>query len=393
VSIAADVAPADGASVPDARTLIRRARWSDAGLFAVLLATALLLALALASALLAVADASPFTVFDAIIDGSLGSIPALATTLNHTSLILVVAAGTCIAFRAGMVNIGQEGQLSIGGLTATAVALGLPFAGPGAIVVILVAGALGGAVWAVVPALLRFGRGVSEVVTTLLLNFVAFQAVSYAVNQPRLLQEDVRADSVTAPSPQSNRLPDDDMLPALASGTGYRLHIGIVIAVVLALAVGFLIRRTTLGFRLRVFGFNPRAARRLDVKPGAMGGGALIASAAFAGLAGALLLTGVTMRLQGGFSSGVYGSFSNNFGWEGLVVALVATYDPVYAIPVGFLFGALRAGSGALTATGISPTIAAVVQALVLIAVTVPALLMVQRRRRRTVQAVRRERI
>jgi simple sugar transport system permease protein len=332
-------------------------------------------------------------VFDAIIDGSLGSAPALATTLNHTSLILVVAAGTCIAFRAGMVNIGQEGQLSIGGLTATAVALGLPFAGPWAVVIILLAGAAGGAIWAVAPAFLRFRRGVSEVVTTLLLNFVAFQAVSYAVNQPRLLQEDVRADSVTAPSPQSNRLPDDDMLPALSSGTGYRLHVGIVIAVVLALAVGFLIRRTTLGFRLRVFGFNPRAARRLDVKPGVMGGGALIASAAFAGLAGAVLLTGVTMRLQGGFSSGVYGSFSNNFGWEGLVVALVATYDPVYAIPVGFLFGALRAGSGALTATGISPTIAAVVQALVLIAVTVPALLIVQRRRRREVQALRRERI
>jgi general nucleoside transport system permease protein len=188
-------------------------------------------------------------------------------------------------------------------------------------------------------------------------------------------------------------LPAADLLPKLFEGEGYRLHIGIVIAVVLALVVAFGIWRTTLGFRLRVFGYNPHAARILDVKPGAMGGGALLFSAAFAGLAGAVLLTGVTLRLQGGFSSGVYGSFSNNFGWEGLVVALVGSFNPLSAIPVALLFGALRAGSGALSATGVSPTIVAVVQALVLLAVTVPALLMSARRRRREMNALRQDRI
>jgi simple sugar transport system permease protein len=378
---------------PSDAAATRGLQWMDAGLFTALVAGSLVAALALASALLAVADASPVEVFKAVIEGGLGSTPAIVTTLNHTALILLVAVGTCVAFRAGMVNIGQEGQLTIGGLAATAVALALPFAGGWAVTLTLLAGAVGGALWGIAPAFLRFRRNVSEVVTTLLLNFVAFQAVSYAVNQPRLLQEDTRPGSVTPPSPQSNRLPDGDLLPKIIGGEGYRLHIGIVIAVVLALVVAFGIWRTTLGFRLRVFGYNPHAARTLDVKPGTMGGGALLFSAAFAGLAGAVLLTGVTLRLQGGFSSGVYGSFSNNFGWEGLVVALVGSFNPLSAIPVALLFGALRAGSGALSATGVSSTIVAVVQALVLLAVTVPALLMAARRRRREMNALRQDRI
>jgi general nucleoside transport system permease protein len=378
---------------PSETVAARGSQWMDAGLFTALVAASLLAALALASGLLAVADASPVEVFKAVVEGGLGSTPAIVTTLNHTALILLVAVGSCVAFRAGMVNIGQEGQLTIGGLAATAVALSLPFAGGWALTLTLLAGAVGGAMWGIVPAFLRFRRNVSEVVTTLLLNFVAFQAVSYAVNQPRLLQEDVRPGSVTPPSPQSNRLPAGDLLPKLVEGEGYRLHIGIVIAVVLALVVAFGIWRTTLGFRLRVFGYNPHAARTLDVKPGAMGGGALLFSAAFAGLAGAVLLTGVTQRLQGGFSSGVYGSFSNNFGWEGLVVALVGSFNPLSAIPVALLFGALRSGSGALSATGVSPTIVAVVQALVLLAVTVPALLMAARKRRREMNALRQDRV
>src|SRR5262249_13984320 len=145
----------------------------------------------LASALVAITGSSPGDAFDAMTDGALGSTPAVVSTLNHMALVLLVAVGACIAFRAGLVNIGQEGQFTIGGRAGAAVGLSLPFSGAFAIVVILVSAAVGGAVWALLPAYLRYGRGVSEVVTTLLMNFVAFQVVSFAVNKSYLLQETV----------------------------------------------------------------------------------------------------------------------------------------------------------------------------------------------------------
>jgi ABC-type uncharacterized transport system permease subunit len=355
----------------------------DGGLFALLLVVCIGIALGLASGLVAATGASPGEVWEAMIEGSVGSTPALTTTLNHAALILVVAVGACIAFRAGLVNIGPEGQLTIGALVGTTVGLALPFDGGFAILLVLLSAAVGGALWALVPAVLRYWRGVSEVVTTLLLNFIAFQAVSFAVNRTYLLQETVPADSPVAAQPQSDRLPESNRLGALADGVGYRLQITIVIAVVLALVVAFLIARSSWGLRLRMFGFNPHIARRVGAKPGRIGGGALLLSGAFAGLAGGLLLTGVVLRLQGGFSSGVYGSFSDNFGWEGLLAALVARFRPLYAIAVAIFFGGLRAGGGVLASTGVNSSIVAVVQALVVLAVTLPAVLLQVRARRR----------
>jgi len=364
---------------------------ADRTLFAVLLVFCVGVALGLASALVAVTGASPGDVWEAMIDGSIGSTPAIVTTLNHGALTLTVAVGACIAFRAGLVNIGPEGQLTFGALMGTAVGLALPFDGGFAILIILLTTAVGGALWALVPAILRYWRGVSEVVTTLLLNFIAFQAVSFAVNRPYLLQETVPPDSPVAAQPQSDRLPESDRLGALAEGVGYRLQITIVLAVVLALVTAFLIARSSWGLRLRMFGFNPGIARRVGVKPGRIGGGALLLSGALAGLAGGFLLTGLVLRMQGGFSSGVYGSFSNNFGWEGLLAALVARFRPLYAIPVALFFGGLRAGGGVLASTGVNSSIVGVVQALLVLAVTLPAVLLQVRTRRRQA-AMQRER-
>jgi simple sugar transport system permease protein len=343
---------------------------------ATLLAASVMTALGVASLLLAITGQSPADVLDAMIEGSVGSTPAIVSSLNHAALVLAVAVGACIAFRAGLVNIGLEGQLTIGGLAGAAVGLALPFDGVLAILIILVSAALGGALWVLLPAFLKYVRGVSEVVTTLLLNFVAFQLVSFMVNRSYLLQEHVESRFNLAAQPQSDRLPEGDRLPAIAEGVGYRLHVGIVVAVVLALVVAFLIIRSRWGLRLRTFGFNPRVAERVGVRPAMTGGGALLLSGAFAGLAGGFLLTGVVLRIQGGFSSGVYGGFSNNYGWEGLLAALVARYRPLYAIAVAVFFGGLRAGGGYLAATGVSVTIVGVVQALVVLAVTVTAVLL-----------------
>lgn len=389
-------APAPARAAPPGEdSLSQRPGWrttaSDAALFTLLLVICIGVALGLASALVAVTGSSPGEVWEAMIEGSVGSTPAITSTLNHGALTLTVAIGACIAFRAGLVNIGPEGQLTFGALMGTAVGLSLPFEGGVAILLVLLAAAAGGAAWALVPAILKYWRGVSEVVTTLLLNFVAFQVVSFAVNRTYLLQETVPADSPVAAQPQSDRLPEGDRLGALADGVGYRLQITIVIAVVLALIAAFLIARSPWGLRLRMFGFNPHIARRVGAKPGRIGGGALLLSGAFAGLAGGLLLTGVVLRMQGGFSSGVYGSFSNNFGWEGLLAALVARFRPLYAIPVAIFFGGLRAGGGVLASTGVDSSIVGVVQALVVLAVTLPAMLLQVRARRRQA-AMQRER-
>ena len=349
-----------------------RERLSRAAYFLALLIGCIAVALGLASALLAATGAPPGVVWDAMLKGSVGSTAALGTTLNYTALVLTVAIGTCIAFRAGLFNIGQEGQFTIGGIAGTAVGLALPFRGILAIVVIVVAAAVGGALWALFPAYLKLHRGVSEVVTTLLMDFVAFQLLSFVVNKPYLLGERLPKGSLLSGQPQSNLLPGADLLPSLAEGVGYRLQITIVVAIALALVSSFLIARSRWGLRVRASGFNPHIMQRMGIRRWQIGGGALLISGAFAGLAGGFLLTGTVLRIQGGVSTGVVGSFSDNFGWEGLLVALVARFRPSIAIPVAFLFGALRAGGEVLASTGVDSSIVGVVQALVVLAVTIP---------------------
>lgn len=347
---------------------------SGYALFAALLTVSILGAVSIAALLLSATGSAPATVFRTMIEGSLGSRVALVATLNHMGPILAVALGAVIAVRSGLLNIGQEGQIAIGAMAAAAVGLAVDVPRPIALPLILaVAGAAGG-LWAGVAAGLRFGRGVSEVISTLLLNFVAFQVVSFAVNRAWLLQETLPEGSVLSASPQSDPLPEAGRLPTLFSGVGFRLHSGILVALAAAAVVAFLLARTRWGFNLRMVGLNQRTAKRAGISPVAVGAGALTASGAFAGLAGGILLTGTAFRVNDGFSS--------NYGWEGLLVALIANSKAALAVPAAFLYGALRAGGGVLASTGVSPRIVGVVQALILLAVALPSLYMQHRRRR-----------
>lgn len=362
------------------RRMISRWDWQSHLLTAVLVVVAIAAALLVAALLLVATGGPPGGAFEAMVSGSIGSTSSLVTTLNHTAPILIVAVGACIAGRAALVNIGQEGQLTIGALLGTAVALRISGPSIVTIPIVLMAAAVGGGLWAGIAAVIRYARGVNEVVSTLLLNFVAFEVVSYAVNQPWLLQES-RERSGQILSPQSNPIPQSMHLPTVMSGDGYILHLGIVIAFVAVGVVAVLIAKTGWGFNLRALGFNARAARRAGVSPARLGGTALVLSGAFAGLAGGVMLTGSVFRIQDGFS--------NNYGWEGLLVALVAGYSPLLAIPVAFLFGALRAGGGVLASAGVSPAIVGVIQALIVLAVVLPSVY-VRGRYRATRRAARR---
>lgn len=322
-------------------------------------------------------------VLDALLDGSLFGDGRWGQTLGAAAPMLLVALGTIVSARAGLVNIGQEGQLLIG--TAFAVYFGFRIGGPGPVnvVVLLAFGAIGGAVWASIAGALRFWRGVPEVLTTLLLVTVAAQAVAYGLrNQSLLLAPEASRGNRNQVSQQ---LAEDNRLPNL-SVFGNEIPSSVFLAVALALALSFVLARSVWGFRLRMLGRNERAARRFGVSQRGYGMAALAISGAFAGLAGAAMLAG------GGFQFGNFRlvpGFSANIGWTGLLVALVAREKALAAIPVAFVFGALRTGSGFVGSTGIEARITDVIQGFLVLALLVPPAVMFLRDRRRARAATR----
>lgn len=344
-----------------------------------LYAAAMLVALTIASLLIVTTtDAAPTDVFRAMYEGSLSHPSAIALTLNQAMPILIVAIGIVVASRASLFNIGPEGQLVIGGIFGAVVALNI--GGPPAIIIpaTLVASALGGALWAGIAALLRFWRGVDVVISTLLLNFVAVQVLSFAINKPWLLQETRQS---MQRLPQSDRIPSDLQLPRWGSQRGFNVSLGLVLAVAVVGVVAFLLARSKWGFRLRMLGLNPTAARSAGVSMVLVGGGALVISGAFAGLAGGVVLTASAYRIQPGFS--------NNIGFDGLLVALIARRNALATIPIAFFFGALRAGGGFLASTGVPRYLVDVVQPLFVLAALFPPVVLSVWNRRRALRAAR----
>ncbi|WP_439680206.1 ABC transporter permease [Embleya sp. MST-111070] len=353
---------------PDAR---RRPRLADLGtplLYLLSLSTAL----ALAGLLIALVGQSPWDAANAMYDGSLADGAAIGQSIDQAAPLLLVAVGSVIAARAGIFNIGQEGQLLVGAAVGAAIALFTPGPGPLVLILALLGAAVGGALWAGIAALLFYWRGVAVVISTLLLIFVANQAVSYTVNSPSLLREKAVAGQVT--TSQTDMLAESVWLPRIGEYPDFNIGAGIFIALVSAVGTSLVLVRTRLGFRLRMLGLNPKAAHRAGVGAVLVGGGALLASGAFAGLAGGVMLTGNGHRMQDGFA--------DNVGFDGLLVALVARDKPLLAVPVALFFGALRAGGGFLSATGVPRYIVAVVTALMVLATVFPAAYAEVRRRR-----------
>lgn len=346
-----------------------------------LYAAAIVMALGLSSLLVVIAtDANPADVYRAMYEGSLGSAAALGLTLDQMTPILIVALGGVIAARAAMFNIGLEGQLAVGGMFGAVVALKFGLSPGLALPAMLVAAAVGGGLWAGIASLMRFWRGVDVVISTLLLNFIAVQVVSYAINQPWLLQE---TSSNTQKLPQSDRLPDAAHLPRFGSLPGFSVSSGIILALVLAGVIAFALARTRWGFRLKMLGLNPSAAQAAGVSMLAVGGMALVLSGAFAGLAGGVLFGGSSFRIQPGFSA--------NVGNDGLLVALIARRNALATIPVAFFFGAMRAGGGFLASTGVPRYLVDVVQPLMVLAALLPPAIMFIWDRRQALRAARSE--
>ncbi|MFW0783028.1 ABC transporter permease [Gordonia sp. CPCC 206044] len=284
--------------------------------------------------LAAAAGADPATVVDALVDGTLGSPFAFGTSLNNAAVLMLVAIGFTIAYRAGLVNVGGEGQLCLGGVAATAVGVSLPESAPVwlGVPLALIAAVLAGAAWASIAAWLRVRRGTSEIITTLLLNFVGLALVVLMVHETWLLRQPVTSSETL---PQSETLSSGAHLPLLGIHKS-PATIAIAVAAIAAIIVGIILRHSAMGVRLRSVGLSATASARLGAPVGSTMFAGLSAAGGFAGLAGGLIVTTAPFVLADGFTSG--------FGFSGLVVGLLARGSMTAVAGVSLLFGFLVSG-------------------------------------------------
>ncbi len=284
-------------------------------------------AVALAILGLWVAGFAPQEVIATWCAGAFGSTTRIALSVQEAGPLLLTGLATALAFRCGVLNVGGEGQFLAGAALFTAAALALPPVGI-ALPVALAAGAVAGAAWAGIAAGLARWRGVPVVLSTILLNIIAVAALGALVEGP------LRDPGTTAP--QSALIADAFHLPVLVDGT--RLHLGVLLAFVLAGAVWLLHERTSLGFETRVIGLNPAAALRVGMPVAARQMQLLAASGALAGLAGAAQVAGVTHFLSAATTS---------YGYAGIVVALLGRLHPAGIVAAALFMGLLDTGGRA----------------------------------------------
>jgi simple sugar transport system permease protein len=297
------------------------------------------LALVIGAFMLLALKVNPLTAYGALFDGIVGSVFGLTQTLVQATPLLLVALGIVIAFRGGVLNIGGEGQITVGALAATAVALSLGSLPALVLIPIcLLAGALAGAVWGGIPGLLKSRLGVNEILSTIMMNQIAVQLNLYLLTGPMIDPAEVAAGTSIA---QSALLPRSAWLPRLVPQT--LLSAGAILALILAVLVYIFMWRTTIGYRIRAVGLNPDASRYAGINVRFYQALSLILGGAFAGIAGAVQVMGVQRRMLDGLSGG--------YGFSGIVVALFGQLHPLGAIPASILFGGLLVGADQMQRT------------------------------------------
>ncbi|MDE3176754.1 MAG: ABC transporter permease [Pseudomonadota bacterium] len=314
---------------------------------------AVVLALAVSAALLQISGFHAADVVNVMVVGAFADERSISEVLLKATPLILIGVGLCVAFRCSIWNIGAEGQLYAGACAATVV--GVHFAGLPTglhIALILIAGTIAGALWAALAGLLRVYFRASEVVTTIMLNYIAIIFTSYLVTGP--LKDPV------VPYPQSAKIARELWLPRILPPT--RLHLGILIAVAAAGAVYVFLFRSSAGYAVRVVGLNPRAAAYAGVNVAKNVLLAIAISGGLAGLAGAIEIDGVNYRL--------YQDISPGYGFEGIAVALLANNNPLAAIASGILFAALRSGSEIMQISAQVPQVLVfIIQGLVILSI------------------------
>jgi simple sugar transport system permease protein len=258
-----------------------------------------------------------------------------------------VGVGICIAARGGVNNIGGEGQLVVGALSATIIGLTLPDASGWLIIPLaMIAGFVGGAIWGGIPGYLKARFNVNEILSTIMMNQIAVHGMNFLLNGPLIDPIQLQRASRI---PQTARLSRAFDLPRLVPT---RLHLGAALAVLAAVVVYILLWRTTLGYRIRAVGLNPEASRYAGINVPQHVVLSLLLSGALAGLAGAVQVYGLHHRM---FTDGSTTGFTGNAGFNGIVTALFGQLHPLGTIPASFLFGGLLVGANKLQRTAQVP--------------------------------------
>ncbi|CAG1005374.1 MAG: ABC transporter permease [Rhizobiaceae bacterium] len=295
--------------------------------------------------------------------GSIGSLGALSETLTAATPLVFAGLGLALGFRAGLFNIGAEGQVLMGGMAAVIVGFavtGLPFALH--LPLALLAGILAGAAYAGIAGWIRAATGAHEVILTIMLNLTSYRLVDYMLRLPSI-QRPGRAD------PISNSVLPSAELPRLLTfiDPNLRLHAGLFLMLAAVFLVHILLFRTRLGFEFRASGENPDAARVAGMKSGVLIVAVMALGGALAGLAGANQVLGVLGRASPGFSAGI--------GFDAIAVALLGRSHPVGVLVAGLLFGALEAGGRQMQVdAGVSVDLIGIIQALIIAFIAAPLL-------------------
>ena len=286
-----------------------------------------IISLLLAAILLTIFKTNPFVTFAAMFRGAFGTWPNFTETLVKAIPLMLTGLGVLIAFRLKFWNIGAEGQLTFGGIAAAWVALfWSPFLSPWMVLpVAIIIGMLAGALWAGIPAFLKVSLKVDEVLTTLMLNYVAILFAEHLYYGPW-------RDPKGYGFPGTPSFPDFAWLPRIAG----RAHLGLIFALVLALLIWFILNRTRWGFELKIIGNNPAAAECQGINIAKNIMIALLFAGALSGLAGVCEVTGISRRLQQGLSIG--------YGYTAIIVAWMAQLNPIAAMLVAVLMAALLVG-------------------------------------------------
>jgi general nucleoside transport system permease protein len=294
---------------------------------------AMLAALLVGAVLLLLLDVNPFVAYAALLEGAFGSVSSITQSLVKATPLLLVGLGICIAFRASVINIGGEGQIILGALMATWFSLQFR-TWPGWLLLpaTIIMSFMAGAAWGFIPGILKARLRVNEILTTIMMNFIALQLMNLLLRGPLMDPESVSAGTFLA---KSERLPEQVWLARLIPQT--LLHTGMIFAVVLAVVVYIFLWRTTIGYRIRAVGLNPHAARYAGIKVPFYQALSLTLAGGFAGLAGSVEVIGVHHRLLEGITSG--------YGFSGIVAALFGGLHPLGTIPASYLFGSLLVGA------------------------------------------------
>lgn len=313
---------------------------------------AIFTALVIGALIILATGASVTKAYSGLFVGALGNPLALTNTLVEATPYIFAGLAVALGFKCGLFNIGVEGQLAMGAMSAAVAGYaitGLPLVIH--LPIAILAGVLGGAIWGAIPGFLRAKTGAHEVITTIMLNYVAIRLTDYLIKGPFRDR--------TSSAPRTPFIAPSAELPYLF-GANFRLHAGFILALVMVFVVWWLLNKTTLGFEIRTVGSNPDAAKYAGISITRNFVLAMAMSGALAGLAGASQVLGLEHNLKASFSAG--------YGFDSIAIALLAKSNPIGIIPAAIFWGALRNGAGLMQLqSGISISLINIIQALVIV--------------------------